>query len=140
MLKNKIKKVEIIKWEFFSITMRVTNVNEETDEINVDTLINSLLVRLNDRAISSYKLVGEELTNTVEKTTGALSGGIFELSDSGAYFFNEIINEDNEIYYEGCGDTYTIYVGNFQVNLKLMGNFEEKPNVEIVARSNECMK
>ncbi|RHW65595.1 hypothetical protein DZC34_08275 [Clostridium botulinum] len=61
MLKNKIQKIEVTKWGVFSVTMKITGVNGETDEISVDTLVNSLLVNLEDRTISSYKLVGKEL-------------------------------------------------------------------------------
>nr|WP_032072572.1 hypothetical protein [Clostridium botulinum]BAP25838.1 hypothetical protein [Clostridium botulinum] len=137
MLKNKIQKIEVTKWGVLSVTMKITGVNGEIDEISVDTLVNSLLVNLEDRTISSYKLVGKELTSTVEKITGALSGGIFQLKDCGAYFFNEIEKEDNEIYFEGSRDTYYIYIGNFQVNLKLTDNIEEKPTIEIIPRTNK---
>lgn len=140
MLKNKIKKIDIMKLGYFSITLKIVAENGEIDEIDIDTSFDSLLVRLNDRNISSYKLVGKELTNAVEKNTGALSGGIFELNDCGAYFFNEVTKENNEIYYEGCRDIYTIYIGNSQVNIKLTDNIEEKPNIEIVTRNDECIK
>lgn len=134
MLKHNIKKIETLDSGYFTTTFKVTAENGESDEISVDTSFNSLLVHLNDTSASSYKLYGNRLSTTVEKTKGALAGGVFELRDGGAYFFSESMKANSEIYYNGNRNVFAVCIEKFQINIILRKNVYEKDDITIVLR------
>lgn len=131
MLKGKIQKVELEEIGYFSGVIKITSSNGEMDKIIVGTTSNTsniLSVRIRDNDINSYRLAGENLSNRVEKITGALAGGFFKLDKLGVLLFDSK-EECNDVYFEGDGIKYIIQIGEFKISVII--NQDSIPNKKL---------
>lgn len=135
MLKNEIKSVEHYETGLFSIVFKVTASNDETDFISVNYTKESLglehvACELKDIRSSSYKFADDKLSTNIEKTTGALKGGIFYLGTFQVNIQTKPWNK--EIYVFDSGDIRTVVIKDFQIIIKLTDSLDKQVEFEIL--------